>query len=123
SSTDGIPQSPSMSDKEERPASAPAGTTHPDNADAKTVSLSSHSVPETPENQVSVVPNPLEMLAVQSVSDGDQNLAKEISVEEGKKDSTPPPEAVKQNPAPKTTPEPKGKKTRRGKSKEKRQWR
>ncbi|CDY31224.1 BnaC08g15190D [Brassica napus] len=93
-----------MSDKEERPASVPAGTTHSDNADAKTVSLSSHSVPETPENQVSVVPNPLETLAVQSLSDGDQNLAKEISVEEGKKDSTPPPKAVKQNPAPKTTP-------------------
>lgn len=104
SSTDGIPQSPSMWDKEERPASVPVGTTHSDNADAKIVSLSSHSVPETPENQVSVVPNPLETLAVQSLSDGDQNLAKEISVEEGKKDSTPPPKAVKQNPAPKTTP-------------------
>ncbi|KAH0909664.1 hypothetical protein HID58_032985 [Brassica napus] len=47
--------------------------------------------------------------AIQSVADGVQNVAKETPVEDGKKD----PKAH----------EPKGKKTRRGKSKEKRQWR
>lgn len=89
-----------MSDKEERPASGPTGTTHSDNADAKTVSLSSHPVPETPENQISVVPNPLETTAIQSVADGVQNVAKETPVEDGKKD----PKAVNLNPAPKITP-------------------
>ncbi|KAG5395558.1 hypothetical protein IGI04_017372, partial [Brassica rapa subsp. trilocularis] len=114
-SSEGTNQSPSKSDKEERTTTESAVTPPQANVDARTVSSSSHLATATPVDQASGAPITPVTFAVQSISGADQNLAKETSAEDGNHLLVNCPHNRNQ--------EAKGKKTRRGKSKDKKQWR